>query len=502
MPTHPGPQPSPGHIGDHAVVLGASMAGLLAARVLADAYAQVTVIDRDQLPPTGIHRRGVPHGRHTHALLARGQQALEELFPGLTAELVAHGVPAGDVLGNGRWYLGGHRLRQTHTGLVALCASRPFLEGHVRGRVRALPNVGFLDACAILGLATTPDGGRVTGTRVRRWTDGGAEQVLDADLVVDATGRGSRTPLWLEALGYPRPPTEQVRIGLGYATRTYRLPPDALSEDLGVLHAPTPQHPRGGALLLVEDGRWMVTLAGMLGDHPPTDPDGFLAFSRSLRFPDIYQVIRDGEPLDDPVGFRFPASVRRRYERLRQFPDGLLVMGDAVCSFNPIYGQGMSVAALEALALRRHLRRGVIPQPRRWFCDLARVVDVPWDIAVGGDLAFPGVQGRRTTKVRLVNAYLARLHAAAAHDADLASAFMRVAGLVAPPRSLLRPGVAARCCGQAWLRRRAPAHTSSTARSSRQLRGWRTAETEPEPRLADQRPVLKSRPTSHRLRQV
>jgi hypothetical protein len=231
----------------------------------------------------------------------------------------------------------------------------------------------------------------------------------------------------------------------------------------------------------------MVTLAGMLGDHPPTDPDGFLAFSRSLRFPDIYQVIRDGEPLDDPVGFRFPASVRRRYERLRQFPDGLLVMGDAVCSFNPIYGQGMSVAALEALALRRHLRRGVIPQPRRWFCDLARVVDVPWDIAVGGDLAFPGVQGRRTTKVRLVNAYLAPLHAAAAHDADLASAFMRVAGLVAPPRS---------------LRRRAPAHTSSTARSSRQLRGWRTAETEPEPRLADQRPVLKSRPTSHRLRQV
>jgi hypothetical protein len=160
------------------------------------------------------------------------------------------------VLGNGRWYLGGHRLRQTHTGLVALCASRPFLEGHVRARVRALPNVRFLDACDILALATTPDGGRVTGTRVRRQADGGAEEVLDADLVVDATGRGSRSPLWLEALGYPRPPTEQVRIGLGYATRTYRLRPHALGGDLGVLHGCTPEHPRGGAL--TRTSRWPV----------------------------------------------------------------------------------------------------------------------------------------------------------------------------------------------------------------------------------------------------
>jgi len=433
-------------IDDRAVVLGASMAGLLAARVLADAYGQVTVIDRDQLPQAGTHRRGVPHGRHLHALLARGQQALEELFPGLTAELVAHGAAAGDVLGNGRWFLGGHRLRQAHTGLVALCASRPFLEGHVRARVRALPNLTILDRCQVIGLATTPDGRRVTGVRALRRADGnaGAEEVLGADLVIDATGRGSRTPTWLQALGYARPPTERVRIGLGYATRTFRLPPDALGGDLGMLHGSTPEHPRGGALLLVEGGRWMVTLAGMLGDYPPIDPDGFLAFAGSLQFQDIYEAIRDATPLDDPVAFRFPASVRHRYERLPRFLDGLLVVGDAVCSFNPIYGQGMSVAALEALALRRHLRRGVVPQPRRWFREIARVVDVPWDIAVGGDLVFPGVPGRRTAKVRLVNAYLARLHPAAAHDAGLASAFMRVAGLVAPPQSLLRPAIALR----------------------------------------------------------
>jgi 2-polyprenyl-6-methoxyphenol hydroxylase-like FAD-dependent oxidoreductase len=443
-------------IGDRAVVLGASMAGLLAARVLADTFGQVTVIDRDELPMTSMHRRGVPHGRHLHALAARGQQALEELFGGLTAELVAHGAPAGNLLTDARLYLSGHRLRQVDTGLVLLCASRPFLEGHVRARVRALPNVRFLDRRDIVGLATTPDGRRVTGARVLRRADGSAEEVLGADLVVDASGRGSRTPVWLDALGYPQPDEEQVRIGLGYATRTYRLPPDALDGDLAVLQAATPQHPRTGAIQALEGDRWMLTLAGILGDHPPTDPDGFLAFARSLRFPDIYQAVRDAEPLDDPVGFRFPASVRHRYERLHRFPDGLLVLGDAVASFNPIYGQGMSVATVEALALRRHLERGIEPQPRRWFRDLARVVDVPWDMSAGGDLVFPGVQGRRTLKVRLASVYLARLHAAAAHDDDLAIAFIRVAGLIAPPQSLLRPGIALGVLSRRNANRRAP----------------------------------------------
>jgi 2-polyprenyl-6-methoxyphenol hydroxylase-like FAD-dependent oxidoreductase len=431
-------------IGDRAVVLGASMAGLLAARVLADAYGQVTVIDRDELPETPMHRRGVPHGRHIHALLARGQQTLEELLPGLTAKLVAHGVPTGDMLADARMYLSGHRLRKAHTGLGLLCVSRPVLEGHVRALVRTLPNVRFLDACDVVGLTTTPDGRCVTGARVLRRADDSAEELIAADLVVDATGRGSRTPVWLQALGYAPPATEQIRIGLGYATRTYRLPPDALQGDLAVVQAATPQHPRAGALQMLEGDRWMLTLAGILGDHPPTDPDSFLAFARSLQFPDIYEAVRDGEPLDDPVGFRFPASVRHRYERLNRFPDSLLVMGDAVASFNPIYGQGMSVAALEALALRRHLEQGIAPQPRRFFRDLAHIVDVPWDMAAGGDLVFPGVQGRRTLKIRLVTTYLARLHAAAAHDARLASAFVLVAGLVAPPQSLLHPAVAVR----------------------------------------------------------
>ncbi len=431
-------------IGDRAIVVGGSMAGLLAAHVLADRYGQVTVIDRDELPDTPTHRRGVPHGRHIHALAARGQQILEELFPGLTAELIADGAPAGDMLTDARFYLSGHRLASARTGLMLLCASRPFLEGHVRARVRALPNVTFLDRCDVVGLVTTPDGRRVNGARVLRRADGSAEESQCADLVVDAAGRGSRTPAWLDALDYPRPVRDEVHIRLGYATRTFRLPPGALDGPLGVLDAATPDLPRTGALQRLEGDRWMLTLAGIGGDHPPTDPDGFLDFARSLRFPDIYEAIRDAQPLDDPTGFRFPASVRHRYELLNRFPAGFLATGDAVCSFNPVYGQGMSVAAQEALILRRHLDRGVEPQPRRWYRDLARVVGVPWDMSVGGDLRFPGVPGNRTLKIRLLGGYLSHLHAAAANDAHLATAFIRVAGLVAPPQSLLAPRITLR----------------------------------------------------------
>jgi 2-polyprenyl-6-methoxyphenol hydroxylase-like FAD-dependent oxidoreductase len=420
------------------------MAGLLAARVLSDRYGQVTVIERDELTRTPTHRRGVPHGRHIHALAARGQQGLEELFPGLTTELIAHGAPAGDMLADARVYLSGYRLHPAHTGLTLLCASRPFLEARVRARVRSIPNLRFLDRCDVVGLATTPDGQRVTGVRVLRRADGSAEELLGADLVVDASGRGSRTPVWLAALGYPRPDREAVQIGLGYATRIYRLDPEALDHTMAVIDAATAQLPRTGALQRIEDDRWILTLAGILGDHPPTDPDGFLDFARSLRFPDIYQAIRDAEPLDDPVGFRFPASVRYHYERCDRSPAGLLAIGDAVCSFNPIYGQGISVAAMEALMLRRHLERGIPPEPRRWYRDLARLIDVPWDMSAGGDLAFPGVPGHRSLKIRILGAYLARLHAAAAHDPRLSTAFLRVAGLVAPPQTLLRPDVALR----------------------------------------------------------
>jgi 2-polyprenyl-6-methoxyphenol hydroxylase-like FAD-dependent oxidoreductase len=428
-------------IGDRAVVLGASIAGLLSARVLAEAYAQVTVVERDELLDAEAPRKGVPQGRHIHGLMARGQQVLEELFPGFTEELMAQGVPLMDQAGQARLYMSGHRLMPSESRITVLSASRPCLEKYLRARVRSLPGVSFADCCDIVGFATRADHSRVTGAQVIRRADGSTEETLKADLVVDATGRGSRAPRWLDGLGYGRPAEEKISIGVGYASGTFRLVRGTLGRDLAIINAPTRAHPRGGGLSALEGDRYIVTLMGILGDHPPTDYPGFLAFAKSLQFPDIYDALRDAEPLTAPVAYRFPASVRHRYERLPRFPDGLVVTGDAVCSFNPIYGQGMSVAALEALALRRHLTRGREPLTRKVMGDIARMVDLPWDMAAGGDLAFPGVEGSRNAKVRLGNSYLPRLRAAAAHDPKLAVAFLRVAGMLARPETLFRPDI-------------------------------------------------------------
>jgi 2-polyprenyl-6-methoxyphenol hydroxylase-like FAD-dependent oxidoreductase len=427
---------------DQAIVLGASMAGLLAARVLSERFKRVVVIDRDVLPAVGDHRRGVPQGRHVHALHPRGLEILEELFPGLSASLAGSGAVLGDVLGSVRWQLSGRQLRQAESGLPVLFASRPFLEGHVRAMVRRLPGVSLVQESSVDGLTVTADKRQVTGVRVSG--PGGLSSQISGSLVVDATGRGSRTPIWLAELGYQPPAEERVEIGLGYATRVYRLRPGALGRDQAILTVGTPVNSRAGAMVAIEGDRHIVTVAGICGDFPPTDPAGFDEFVAGLPLPDIAAAIAGAEPLDDPVPFRFPASVRRRYELLAAFPAGLLVIGDGVCSFNPIYAQGMTVAATEAMTLRRLLARGAVPAARRYFRAIGAAIDVPWDIAVGADLAYPQVPGKRSAKVRLVNAYLPRLHAAAAHDAALAAAMVRVIGLKDRPEGLLRPDRALR----------------------------------------------------------
>ncbi|MFI6066610.1 FAD-dependent oxidoreductase [Micromonospora sp. NPDC051227] len=423
------------------------MAGLLAARVLTDAYDEVTIVDRDELAGSGA-RRGVPQGRHVHGLLARGQQILDELFPGFTARAVAAGVPTGD-LGELRWFFNGRPLRRASTGLVCVSGSRPLLEAQVRDAVAALPGLRLRDGCDIVGLVTTEDRSRITGVRVHP-AGAADEEVIPADLVVDATGRGSRAPVWLAELGYRRPAETRVPIDLVYTTRHYRLRDEGiLHGDLSINPVSTPSHPRGAFFSRIQDGRSVLSLTGVLGDHPPADERGFLDFVRSLPVPDIFDVIRDAEPLDDPVSFRYPASVRRHYERLDRLPAGFLVLGDALCSFNPVYGQGMTVAALEALTLREHLRTGLAPRPGEFFRDAARVVDVPWDISAGSDLSFPGVVGPRPPKVRIANAYMSRVQAAAVRDGAVTRSFMRVAGLVDPPTDLMRPRMMWRVLTQA-----------------------------------------------------
>ncbi|PZF92141.1 FAD-dependent oxidoreductase [Micromonospora deserti] len=425
-----------------AVVIGASMGGLLAARALTEAYDRVTLVDRDLMPADAASRRGVPQGRQLHVLLTRGRQALEELLPGVSAELTGLGVPTVDLHEQVHWYNDGHRMRRAPSPLLAYGVSRPLLEQVVRARVAAQPGMTVVPACEAVGLTATPDGRRVTGVRLH--PRDGEPVTLAADLVVDAGGRGTRSPVWLAELGYRPAPEERVQVGVTYLTRTYRRAPHHLEGLLGALTNAMPGQPRGGIVAVQEGDRFAVALSGMLGEEPPADDEGMIAFADTLAAPQIAELLRSAEPASAPATMRFPASVRRRYERLRRFPAGYLVVADALCSFNPVYGQGMTVAALEALLLRRLVTGGPERLARRFFRGAARLIDGPWSISVGTDLRFREVTGRRTPRVRLVNAYVNRLHAAATRDPALGAAFLRVLNLVDPPARLLAPPVLSR----------------------------------------------------------
>jgi 2-polyprenyl-6-methoxyphenol hydroxylase-like FAD-dependent oxidoreductase len=424
--------------GEHAVVIGASVAGLLAARVLSAVYERVTIIERDELPPVGEGRKAIPQGSHAHVMLASGRSAIEVLLPGITNELFAAGAQSGKALQEIRLVIAGHPLTREARGADVLLASRPLIEGHIRRRVLALSNVRVRERCDALDLLASEDGQRVTGVRVRSRDAQGREEAVGADLVVAASGRAARIPALLEALGYSSPPEDRLAVDLLYVSRRVRIRSGALGGDKLIGIGARPGLPRGLWLIAQED-HWILTAFGYGAAHqPPTDEEGYLAFVATVAPPDVLAAIRDSEPLGPLVTHSFPANQRRRYQQLKRFPKGLLVLGDAISSFNPLYGQGMSIAALEAIELARCLEHGQQRLPNRFFKASDRIVSQAWDMAIGGDLALPEVEGRRPLVMRITNGYIDRLLRVAERDSIVAQAFGDVSDLLAPPREVLK----------------------------------------------------------------
>jgi 2-polyprenyl-6-methoxyphenol hydroxylase-like FAD-dependent oxidoreductase len=425
-----------------AVVLGASITGLLAVRALSGHFERITVVERDVLPEGENVRKGVPQSAHAHGLLSSGYRVMDEYFPGMMDELEALGAPRGDVVGDFLWFQYGRWKLRHDSGLRGITVSRPCLEAAIRRRVKALPNVTFLEGAH--GVKPTFDAasGQVTGLVVRS-RDSHVQERLEADLVVDASGRGSQSPQWLEQWGFGRPEEISLKVHVGYATRTFeRRPGDFFNSNGGIISGTPPASTRYGAVLAAEGNRWMVTLVGTVGDYPPTNEEEWVAFAATLPVPAVHELVTSARPLTDIVRYRFPANQRRLYERMKRFPSRYLVMGDAVCSFNPIYGQGMSVAATEAKALDDSLAAGLDGLSRRFYARARKIVDIPWAIATGEDLRFPQVEGRRPHGFWIVNRYLERVHAVASEDPVVCRRFFDVLNLLAPPSSLMSPRIA------------------------------------------------------------
>lgn len=432
-------------LGEHAVVLGAGMAGLLAARVLSDFYETVTVVERDPLPDGPVQRKGIPQGRHLHALLSRGSLVLDELFPGLIDEFVAAGAIVFNDGDLSRIYtrFGPYVFNRTKKfsdpAAMGVCqASRPFLEFHVRRRVTALGNVRFLDNHDVVEpIASTPQ--RVTGVRViDRTTD--EALALDADLVVDAMGRSARTPAFLDDLGYGRPAEQRSTGRATYCSQFLRIPEGAIAEKQVIVQG---QSPRGG-LAAYEDGTWILTV-GRLGidADPPTDLAEMIGLAEQFAPPAIVAALRAAQPLGDVAVHRYTGAVWRRYDKMSRFPMGLLVIGDALCSLNPIHGQGTTMAALEALALQEHLR-SADATPLRYFGAAASQIGPTWAMNQANDRTPSPVPGGNSRSRRLSSWVMNKAMRAAEDDIVLTEAFFRVGNLIDSPARLQDPSLLAR----------------------------------------------------------
>lgn len=425
-----------------AIVIGSSLAGLWTARVLANHFEQVTVLERDQLPTEAASRAGVPQDKHVHVLLERGAQIMSQLFPGITDELLAAGANRVDLTQDSRAKIRGQWLPQFQSGIVTYACSRLLLESILRQRVAALPNVELCGGAQVQGLVAS--NGVVEGVRVR-WKDGREEGVETAVFVVDASGRGSKLPDWLQAIGYDAPEETVIDVRLGYAGRRYKIPTPAPDWDMMLIGAEPPHKSRAGLIYSEENGIWMVMVAGILGDYPPTDEEGFLAFAQEVD-PEFHAAIAQAEPVSNIIGYRRTENRFRRYDQLNRWPDRLVALGDAVCGFNPIYGQGMSVSAMAAVELGEMIGRvgngrftGVAQSFQKKY---PKIVEPAWLLATSADLEWLGNEEATSLPERFAGWYMPKVLDAIPDDQIVHKTFIQVQNLIVPPTSLFRPNIA------------------------------------------------------------
>jgi len=441
-------------LGQQAVVIGGSLAGLMTARVLADYFDHVTVLERDEIEDRPVIHKSIPQGNHLHGLLQGGQQVLSSLYPGFTGGLRTLGATRAIVGQDIVWYLPdgkaynptGSLREPLDLGFEAHCASRGLIEFLIRRLTLALPNVKLETGITVRELAHS--GGHVQGMRCS------GSRSFAAELVVDAGGRGSRAPLWLEAMGFSQPDETTIGVDTAYSTANFRRPKSYTGEPLIFVTGPAPHFTRRGYLITIENETLLVSLIGRFGDYPPTDKAGFFNFAKELHSPFIYELIGEAEQLTQITHYRFPTSVQRHYERMASFPEGFLILGDAVCSFNPIYAQGMSAAALQARVLQQMLSeraaqsRGLDGIALSFFPKVAEINSTPWSLAAGFDFAYPQTRGERPPSVEQGARYFAAVDQLQREDPAVQRLVTEVFQLLRPVSTLQEEPLRSRVLAQ------------------------------------------------------
>jgi len=436
-----------------AIVIGGSIAGLTAAEVLSRKFEHVTVIERDQYPEGTEFRKGIPQMRQPHMLLKRGLLGLESLFPGFTEDWADAGAVSANMGQDCDWFVFGQWRPRYDPPLVSYGSTRPVLENTIRMRVKTNSKISFLEAMDVVGLLATNNNGAISGVRVRSRDGRGTEDVIEAELVVDASGRESHTAEWLESLGYPCPERTVVNAFPGYSSRIYEWPEDMTSK-LVYIQPDAPHLKRGAIILPLEGKRVHVALIGMAKDYPPTDEEGFINFLAGLPEKRAYDLLVKAKPLSPISGYRRADNVWHHYEKLPRWPENFAVVGDAAMAFNPVYGQGMTLAIMSALtlgeSLEKHLAsndtltgfvniyRKAVAKVQSFAWQLAAGEDMRWSPATEGCSATPGlIEGFRLN-------FLKKVMVASTKDPAVTEALYRVMNMVASPSVFFRPAMMTR----------------------------------------------------------
>jgi 2-polyprenyl-6-methoxyphenol hydroxylase-like FAD-dependent oxidoreductase len=455
---------------NRALVVGGSLTGLLAARVLSEYFSDVTMIERDLLKGDTMQRPGVPHSRHLHGLLPRGVQIIEAFFPGLGEELQSYGAVPLDLAGDIAWLTPQGWGTKFRSGLEALSVTRDLLDSTIRRRVSRLPNVKFVDSTDVVGLLRG-DGGRILGvrTRERNLRDLGPVEDASGDVMVIAAGRQNAIQKWFAEVGLEQPQVTTIDAHIGYASRMYhRTNQQAREWKAIILQAVPPDVHRSGLMFPVEGDRWLVTLIGADRDYPPNDDAGFLQYAKSLRNPGLYEAIRDAEPLTPICAYRATENRQHHLDLLKNWPEGLIVMGDAACAFNPVYGQGMSTAAIEAARLHSLLcdNRARSDFGRMFQQEIARIIQSPWTLATSADLRFRSAEGAKADgKTKIMHWYVDQVLRLGTRDPWARRRFLEVQGMLREASAILKPDMLSRVVfdliASRFLRRPAGGHSAA-----------------------------------------